>query len=79
MERTANETDQRRMVSNSLDQIVDNTLLFQDLINIQLPQYHPIGPSRPFIPTNAGANLIYPFPIVPINPGLVSTSQSYGF
>lgn len=45
LERTANETDQRRMVSNSLDQIADNTRLFQDLVNIQLPLYHPVGPS----------------------------------
>ena len=36
-ERTANEIDQRRMVPNSLDQIEDNTCLFQDLVYIQLP------------------------------------------
>ena len=79
LERTANEIDQRRMVSNSLDQIADNTRLFQDLVNIQIPLYHPVGPSPPFIPTSAGANSIYPFPTTPTNPGLASTSQSYGF
>lgn len=62
-----------------MDHIVDNTHLFQELINTQLPQYHLVGPSPTFIPTNTRANLIYPFPTTPINLGLVSTSHSYGF
>ena len=35
---TRNMIEQSRMMSKSLDQIVDDTRFFQDLINIQIPQ-----------------------------------------
>ena len=65
------------------NQIADNTHCFQDLINIQCPQYyrlsppppqyHQIGPPPPYFIARVGSNPIWNFPTPPHNMG-----NSYG-
>ena len=55
----ASTTTETRIMSNTLYNITDNTPLFQDLINIQVPHYQNGGLPTSFIPTRAGVNSMY--------------------
>ena len=74
--RIANET---RIISNSLDSIADNTPLFQDLINIQVPHYTTEGLPTCLIPTRVGANSMYAHYTPPLNAGTSSANVRYGY
>lgn len=50
------------------DKGAENRKLFQDLINIQIPQDH-----------QAGYNTVYAFQTPPVNPGLLGSSHNYGY
>lgn len=73
-ESTTNET---RIMSNTLDNIVDNTQSFPDHINIQDPHYQNGGLPTFFIPTIAGVNLMYANHTYPLNPGVSSAIMRY--
>jgi len=49
------------MMSTTYYQFADNTPLFQDLINIQVPQYQNGGLPTCYIPTSAGVNPMYAY------------------
>ena len=73
--RTTNET---RIMSNTLDNIANNTPSFQDLINIQVPQYQNGGLPTCLIPTRGGVNSIYAHHTPPLNAGVNSINVRYG-
>ena len=72
---TRNMIEQSRMMSKSLDQIVDDTRFFQDLINIQIHQYHQASIPPPFVSTNARTNMEYVFITPRANTSVLITSQ----
>jgi hypothetical protein len=49
--RSTNEFEKRRRLRNSVDQMAENMQSFQDLINIQIPNYHLVA-TLPFFPTS---------------------------
>ena len=59
---------------NALDSLVDNPQLFQDLINIQLPQYHIPGVPPPLTPTSATPYVPNASATPPVNTMVFSTS-----
>ena len=63
--------DETKIISNSLDSIADNTPLFQDLINIQVPHYQTEGLPTCLIPTRVGVNSMYAHYTPPLNAGSV--------
>ena len=52
----ASTVDETREMSNTLENIENNTPLFQDLINIQVPHYQNGGLPTFLIPTTGGVN-----------------------
>ena len=62
--------DEIKIISNSLDSIADNTPLFQDLINIQVPHYQTEGLHTCLIPTRGGVNSMYAYHTPPLNLGV---------
>lgn len=71
--------DETRIISKSLDNIADNTPLFQDLINIQVPQYQTEGLPSFLIPTIGGVNSMYAHYTPPLNAGVSSANVRYGY
>ena len=62
MDNTRNTMEERNVMANSLEHILDGTLLYQDLINIKIPHYHQAGiPFPPFIPTSADVNSMFAY------------------
>lgn len=74
--RTTNET---RIMSNTLYNIADNTPSFQDLINIQVPQYQNGGLPTFLIPTRVCVNSMYTHHMPPDNAGVSSENVRYGY
>ena len=70
---TVDENESRNM-SNTLDNIANNTTLFQDLINIQVPHYQNRGLPTCLIPTTGGLNSMYAQHTPPLN-----ASVRYGY
>ena len=71
--------NEMRMMSAKLDQIRDNTPLFQDLINIQVPHYQTEGLPTCLIPTRVGVNSMYAHYTPPLNAGVSSANVRYGY
>ena len=71
--------DETRIISNSLDSIADNTPLFQDLINIQVPHYQTEGLPTCLVPTRAGVNSLYAHYTPPLNAGVSRENVRYGY
>ena len=65
------------MVSNSIIQIADNTCLFQDLINIQILQYHHAGRVPHFLHGTGRVNMIHSFPTPTVNTWMLGNSHKY--
>ena len=70
--------DETMIISNSLDSIADNTPLFQDLINIQVPHYQTEGLPTFLIPTRVGVNSMYAHYTPPLNTRVSSENVRYG-
>ena len=70
----ASTTDENRDMSNTLDNIANNTPLFQDLISIQVPHYQNGGLPTCLIPTTRGVNSMYAYHTTPL-----SASVKYGY
>jgi len=75
----ASTTDETRIMSNTLDNIADNTPLFQDLINIQVPHYQNEDLPTCFIPIRGGANSMYDHHTHPLNARVSSANVRYGY
>ena len=74
----ASTTNETGIMSNTLYNITDNTPLFQDLINIQVPHYQNGGLPASFIPTRAGVNSMYTHH-TPLNTWVSIANVMYGY
>ena len=71
--------DETKIISNSLDSITDNTPLFQDLINIQVPHHQTEGLPTCLIPTRGGVNSMHAHQKPPLSAGVSSANVRYGY
>ena len=63
----ARTVDETREMSNTLNNIANNTPLFQDIINIQVPHDQNGGLPTCLIPTTGGVNSMYAHHTPPIS------------
>jgi len=71
--------DETRIMSNTLDNIANNTPLFQDLINIQVTRYQNEGLPTCLIPTRGCVNFMYGHHTPPLNVGISNENLRYGY